>query len=175
MEGPMRNDATERAKKVRLVCADFDGTFTDGMVYTDQNGGETVRCSRRDSLGIDMLRRAGIDVHVISKETNPVVAARCRKLGISCDSGVDSGEGKKDIVSRIARNAGLEPSQVAYIGDDVNDSAALMFAGFAATVADGHPAVKELAHFVTTARGGEHAIREFCEFILFAQGQPIAY
>jgi len=168
-------EARRRASRVRLVCADFDGVFTDAMVYTDQNGIESVRCSRRDSLGVNMLKRAGISVHVISKETNSVVAARCKKIGVSCDQAVESGEGKLDIVKRVAKAARVDLSQVAFIGDDVNDFAALQAVGFAATVADGHPLVREAAHYVTGARGGEHAVREFCEFILTAQGRKVVY
>lgn len=167
--------AEKRVTGVRMVFADFDGVFTDAMVYTDQNGVESVRCSRRDSLGINMLKRAGIGVHVVSKETNPVVATRCKKLGITCDQAIESGEGKADIVRRVAQEAGLDLSQVAFIGDDVNDIPALKVVGFAATVADGHPLVKEVVHYTTVARGGEHAIRELCEFILISQGHPIAY
>ena len=171
----MKEDVRERASRVRLVCSDFDGVFTDAMVYTDQNGVESVRCSRRDSLGINMLKRAGIGVHVISKETNPVVAARCKKMGVACDHGVESGDGKVEIMQRVAQEAGVDLSQIAYVGDDVNDIAALKIVGFAVTVADGHSLVKEVTHHITQARGGEHAIREVCELILQAQGRPISY
>lgn len=168
-------NAKERAKRIRMVFSDFDGTFTDGMVYTDQNGIESVRCSRRDSLGIQMLKRAGIPVHIISKETNPVVAARCKKMGVAYDQAVESGEGKADIIARVARDASLDLSEIAFIGDDVNDIPALATAGFAATVSDGHPLVKETVDYITSARGGEHAFREFCEYILLAQGKEIVF
>lgn len=169
----MRDNVRTRAAGIKILCADFDGTFTDGMVYTDQDGIESVRCSRRDSLGIDMLKRAGIAVHVISRESNPVVAARCAKLKIPCNQGIIRGEGKAEIVRRIAHEAQVDLSEVAYIGDDVNDLAALAIVGLAVTVADGHPRVTKLAHFVTKGRGGEHAVRELCELILTTQGHPI--
>lgn len=170
-----RSKTDERARRIRLVCSDFDGVFTDAMVYTDQNGIESVRCSRRDSLGINMLKRVGISVHVISKETNPVVVTRCKKMGVTCDHSVESGEGKAEILQRVAQESGLCLSQVAFVGDDVNDLSALKIAGLAVTVANGHPRVKEVAHYVTTACGGEHAIREICELILTAQGHAISY
>ena len=167
--------ATERASRIRMVFSDFDGVFTDAMVYTDQNGVESVRCSRRDTLGMNMLKRAGIDIHVISKETNPVVAARCKKMGIPYDQAVESGEGKADIMKRVAGAAGLDLSEVAFIGDDVNDIPALKIAGFAVTVADGHPLVQQVVHYTTKRRGGEHAIRELCELILTAQDKKIGF
>lgn len=175
MNQQTETDARERASKIRMVFSDFDGVFTDAMVYHDQNDIESVRRSRRDSLGIDMLRKAGISMHVVSKETNPVVASCCRKMKIAYDQAVDTGEGKADIVRRVATEAGLSLSQVAFIGDDVNDIPALKLAGFAVTVADGHPLVKKVVHYTTERRGGEHAIRELCEFILTAQGKEIAH
>lgn len=160
-----------RAKEVRLVCLDFDGTLTDGMVYVDETGCETVRCSRRDSLGIEMLKAADVAVVVISKETNPVVAARCRKMDIPCEQAVKTGDGKAQILERIATQMKLSLEQVAYMGDDVNDIPALQLAGLAVAPADAHPKVRQVVHHVTEARGGHHAVRELCDLILEAQGK----
>ena len=41
------------------------------------DGKEAVVCDRSDGMGINLLRSKGIDVIVLSKETSPVVAARC--------------------------------------------------------------------------------------------------
>jgi N-acylneuraminate cytidylyltransferase len=160
-----------RAKEVELVCLDFDGTLTDGMVYVDETGCETVRCSRRDSLGIEMLKAAGIAVFVISKETNPVVAARCKKMNVRCEQGVASGEDKAVILRRLAEGVGVKLEAIAYMGDDVNDIAALQLVGLAVAPADAHPKVRKVAHHLTEARGGNHAVRELCDLILEAQGK----
>ncbi len=68
---------------VRLLVLDFDGVLTDNRVWVDQDGREMVAANRSDSLGINRLRQAGVETVVISTETNPVVAARCRKMNIS--------------------------------------------------------------------------------------------
>ena len=157
------------------MACDFDGVFTDATVYTDQNGIESVRCSRRDSLGVNMLKHASIGVIVISKETNPIVAVRCLKMGIPCYQGVDDGEAKLDVLLRATAIAGVSLLETAYIGDDVNDLEPLKAVGFAATVADGHACVMSIAHYVTKSKGGDHAVRELAEFILRAQKRPLAY
>lgn len=95
-----------KLKSLKLFLLDFDGVFTDGYVYVNQDGIESVRCSRRDSLGILMLKKAGIEVGVVSKETNPVVAARCKKMGVSFWQGIADGKGKRDIVERIYCTSG---------------------------------------------------------------------
>ena len=80
---------TERCRRVRLVAFDFDGVFTDNAVYVSQDGTETVRCVRSDGLGLQTLTALGVATIVISTETNPVVAARSRKLAIRCIQGCD--------------------------------------------------------------------------------------
>jgi len=66
--------------QVRLTVLDFDGTLTDDRVWVDQDGRESVVCSRRDGQGLEMLKAAGMEIIVISKERNPVVAQRCEKM-----------------------------------------------------------------------------------------------
>ena len=70
--------------KIRLVAFDFDGVFTDNMVYVFENGTEAVRCSRGDGIGLQKLRDLGIETVIISTESNPVVSARARKLKMRC-------------------------------------------------------------------------------------------
>ena len=41
----------EVIRKIRLVAFDFDGVFTDNMVYVLQDGSEAVRCNRSDGIG----------------------------------------------------------------------------------------------------------------------------
>lgn len=170
MKKRVNSNLISKLKKIKLIASDFDGVFTDGTVFTDQSGIESVQCSRKDGLGIELLKRHGLSLHVISKERNPVVTARCNKLKITCDQAVEKSEGKVEILRRIMHDLNLQREQVAYIGDDLNDIPALKEAGIAITVADGHPAVIKIVDYVTKAFGGKHAIREIVELILTAKG-----
>ncbi len=163
-------DFKEKFANIKLLALDFDGVMTDGYVYVDEDGKESVRCSRRDGLGVEMLKRAGIDIVVISKEENSVVSMRCKKLNIACWQNVYDGEGKLEILKRIAAEKGISLFEAAYMGDDLNDREVLGGVGFAITVADGHEKIKKICHFVTVAKGGEHAVREVCEKILQSRG-----
>jgi YrbI family 3-deoxy-D-manno-octulosonate 8-phosphate phosphatase len=108
-------------KDVRILAMDFDGVHTDGFVYTNEDGVEFVRCSRRDSLGLELLKQQGIKLCVISKEKNPVVLARCNKLQVECYQGVHNSSNKKEILKEFAEREGVEQKDVRFIGDDVND------------------------------------------------------
>jgi len=145
---------------VRLLVLDFDGVMTDNSAWIDQDGRESVQVHRGDGMGIGRLRTAGKAVMVLSKETNPVVAARCRKLGIPCIQGEDD---KLTALKQVAAERGLTPEQIAYVGNDVNDLACMGWVGLPVAVQDALTEVKNAARWVTTARGGRGAVREVAE------------
>ncbi len=105
-------------QKIQLIAFDFDGVFTDNMVYTFEDGREAVKCSRSEGLGIQKLKDQGIDMVVISTEVNSVVAARCRKLGLQCIHGC---ENKLSTLMEIAEQKNISLDHVAYVGNDIND------------------------------------------------------
>jgi YrbI family 3-deoxy-D-manno-octulosonate 8-phosphate phosphatase len=150
-------------KKVRLLVLDFDGVMTDNRVLVTEDGKEAVFCDRSDGLGLEMLRRKGIEAVVISKERNPVVSRRCLKLGIECLQGCDD---KLATLRKKAEAGNLKPEELAYVGNDVNDLECLRWVGMPIAVADAVPEVRAVAKWVTAALGGRGAVREACDLFL---------
>ncbi len=148
---------------VSLVVLDFDGVLTDDRVYVDQHGEETVAAHRGDGMGISQLKKAGIEVVILSKEKNPVVKARADKLGIPAYQGID--EKGKELQSLMA-DKGVSSDQVVYLGNDINDLPCFPLVGLAAAVADAHPKVIERAQLVLNKNGGYGAVRELCDLLL---------
>lgn len=146
--------------RVRLVVFDFDGVLTDNTVMVSQDGSESVRCWRGDGLGLTALRALGVDLLVISTETNRVVAARAGKLNLECVQGVGD---KGAALASIIEQRGLTPAQVAYVGNDVNDLACLAMVGLPIVVQDAHASVWGAARWRTRAPGGRGAVREVCD------------
>lgn len=161
----------ERLRRVRLVAFDFDGVFTDNMVYVFEDGREAVRCYRGDGLGLQALERLQVATIIISTETNPVVSARSRKLGIRSVQGcVD----KRSALETVAAELGLAMDQVAYVGNDINDLAVLQSVGVPIVVQDAHPAVAPFAQYRTVRRGGQGAVREVCDLLARVLSGPAA-
>ena len=152
----------EIARQIQMVVFDFDGVFTDNRVLVMQDGTEGVFCSRADGFGLAALRSAGVQSLVISKEVNPVVGERCKKLRIPCIQGCDN---KQEVLTREIRQLGISLERVAYVGNDINDIECLEIVGLPVCVADAWPPVKEFSKIVTKAKGGYGAVREFCDFI----------
>jgi YrbI family 3-deoxy-D-manno-octulosonate 8-phosphate phosphatase len=150
-------------EKIELLVMDFDGVLTDNRVWVDQDGREMVAANRSDSLWLSLLREKGVQVFVISKETNPVVAARCRKMNIPYIQGEDD---KETALKKLLAGRGVDPVHAAYCGNDVNDLACFPLVGWAVAVADSVPEVTRQADFVLSSLGGHGAVRELCEIIL---------
>lgn len=150
----------ERIREIRLVVFDFDGVFTDNMVYVLEDGCEAVRCFRGDGIGLQRLEQRGIATLIISTETNPVVSARSRKLRIHCVQGCKD---KRAALETSVREMGLSLTQVAFVGNDINDLPCLMCVMLPIVVQDAHPEVIPHALYQTKARGGHGAVREVCD------------
>jgi N-acylneuraminate cytidylyltransferase len=149
--------------EVRLLVLDFDGVITDNRVWTDQDGHESVASNRSDSEGLSHLSKAGVEVVVISKETNPVVAKRCQKLNLAFVQGVQE---KGPALIRLLEERAVKSAQVIYLGNDTNDLACFPLVGWGVAVADAQPSVLQAADFVLAQAGGRGAVRELCDLIL---------
>lgn len=148
---------------IRLLVLDFDGVLTDNRVAVSEDGRESVVCHRGDGWGIARLREAGMEVMVLSTETNGVVAARSRKLSIPCIHGCGD---KLAALQDVAGERGLSAEEIAFVGNDVNDLACLRWVGAPIVVVDAEREALAVARWVTSRRGGYGAVREVADWFL---------
>jgi len=133
----------EKARNVKLLILDVDGVLTDGRIVIDDRGVETKCFDVRDGHGIKMLKRANIDVAIITGRESQVVSHRARELGI--DSVFQNIHNKLEVYEAILKEKGLKDGEVGFVGDDVIDLPLLRRVGFAAVVADGVEELKPYA------------------------------
>jgi 3-deoxy-D-manno-octulosonate 8-phosphate phosphatase (KDO 8-P phosphatase) len=157
---------------IDLLVFDFDGVLTDNLVYTDQNGNETVSCSRADGLAFDVLRKLDKPCQILSTENNTVVSARANKLGISVLQGVKN---KEKSLRNLVKRKGYKLSNILYVGNDLNDYNSMRISGFSACPADSHPKIKKISNFVLKTNGGKGVVRELLEDILSLDFIEILY
>lgn len=148
---------------VRAVVTDFDGVHTDDTAIIDADGGERVRVSREDGMGVSLLRRAGVPMLILSTEVNPVVRARADKLRVPVLHGIAD---KEAALRQWAQEQDVALADVAYLGNDVNDLPAMRIVGWPVAVANAHPLVRAEARVVLGRRGGDGAVRELVERVL---------
>ena len=99
---------------------------------------------------------------VLSKEQNPVVAARCNKLRLPYIQGCDE---KAEQLHQEFNDRGITRHEVAYVGNDINDVECMELVGLPISVFDGYPQVKRIAVWVGTVPGGQGAVREICDWM----------
>ncbi len=149
---------------IRLLVLDADGVLTDGRVYIGPRGEVLKVFDVRDGYGIVQLQKAGVRVAVISGRRSPMMAVRCRELGIRhLHQGIVD---KLGVFARLCARLKLTPASCACVGDDVQDLPLMRAAALSFAVADAHREVRRTADIVTRAAGGRGAVREVCDHLL---------
>ena len=147
---------------LQLIILDFDGVLTDNRVYILEDGRETVACHRGDGWGIHILKSKGIELVILSTETNPVVSARAKKLNLECIQGCNN---KAEVTKSMMQSRSLNAEQVMYVGNDTNDLEAMKLVGHRVAPSDAHTEILAIATLVTTAGGGNGVIRELADIL----------
>src|ERR1051326_3296271 len=142
-----REDVVLRAARVKLLLLDCDGVLTDGRITLVEGGDEQKSFHTRDGHGLVLLHRAGLRSGIISGRTSRLVAARAADLGVAYvrQGALD----KLEVFEELLDEAGVEPSEVAYVGDDVVDIPLMRRSGLAIAVADASLDTRAGAHDVT--------------------------
>jgi 3-deoxy-D-manno-octulosonate 8-phosphate phosphatase (KDO 8-P phosphatase) len=150
--------------RIKAIALDVDGVLTDGGFWWGPNGEEWKRFSFADVMGVSLARKAGLIVALISGEDSPLVDRFAKKMGIT--DVTKNCKNKAEALEAFAWRHHLSLDEICFMGDDVNDLAALEMAGLAAAPADARPAVREKAALVTKCGGGNGAVREVVDAIL---------
>lgn len=160
----------ERLASVTLLALEMEGVLTDGYLFTDGQGVQTVRTCRADELGLEAWRQEGLKVVVLARQGLAPARAWAQAAGLE----LRQHQGKKQPALQVAAmEFGAPPAQVCYIGCDLDDLPALTMVGLALAPADAHPWVRDAAHLVLESPGGAGAVREAVERILDAR-RPLA-
>jgi 3-deoxy-D-manno-octulosonate 8-phosphate phosphatase (KDO 8-P phosphatase) len=149
---------------IRLLVLDVDGVLTDGRLYFGPRGEALKAFHVRDGVGLRQLQHAGLEIAVISGRRSPMVAARCRELGVRH---VLQGVGDKlAALTRLCARLKLTPAACACVGDDLPDVPVMRAAALSFAVADAHRVARRAADVVTRLPGGRGAVREVCDHLL---------
>jgi len=148
---------------------DVDGTLTDGKIYMGNEGEVCKAFNIKDGCGIhDILIPAGIKPMIITGRQSPILKNRCNEIGIEeLYQGISN---KVETLNAILRDNGYSYSNVAYIGDDINDFSCMKLikdnGGLLGCPADAVKEIVGISDFVSTRNGGDGAVREFIEWIV---------
>ncbi len=171
--GLSRSDAWKscllKAKTIKLLLLDVDGVLTDGSITYTEQGEEIKSFNARDGFGINILKKSGVEVGIITARTSNALTRRAKDLSLSrVYQGIRY---KVQIFQQIIDELGLQANEVAYMGDDWLDLPILKRVGLSCAVADAALEVKQLVDYVSERPGGKGAVREICDLIIESQGK----
>jgi len=149
---------------IRMLVMDCDGVMTDTGMYYSETGEAFKKFSTRDGMAIELLRNAGLKSAIVTGENTLFAKRRAEKLKI--DHVVLGAKDKKAELLSLSKKAGVKLTEIAYIGDDINDLSAMRLCGVTACPADAAKEVRETVDIVLKSRGGAGVVRELVELIL---------
>jgi N-acylneuraminate cytidylyltransferase len=148
-------------KNIKLLAMDVDGVLTDGSMYYSENGDELKKFNTRDGMGIKLLKENGIKIAIITKENTKLVERRAKKLHV--DDLFQGVENKFLALEELKKKYELNNSEIAYVGDDVNDIPVLNKVGLSICPNDAINDVKKICDYITETNGGYGVVREIYE------------
>lgn len=155
--------------RIQYVVADVDGTLTDGGIYYDENGNELKKFCTRDGAGFFAARAAGLRLIVLTSRESKIVRRRMEEFRVDI---IEQNVKDKAIWLRgFMAKTGISGENIAFVGDELNDLAAMRLVNFVGCPFDACPEVRAEAHYLSPLRGGEGAFRDVMSFMLRARGQ----
>ena len=163
----MKSSSNKLEKKcvlIKLVITDVDGVLTDGGMYYSDKGDIMKKFHTRDGMGVTLLRKQKIPTIIITKEKTKIVKEWSKKMSIN--HLYDGIQNKSSLLTRITQKYNLQPENIAFIGDDVNDMELLKNVGLSVTPNDAILEAKQISDYVCKNIGGNGAFRELVDLIL---------
>lgn len=155
------------SKIIKLFATDVDGVLTDAGMYYDNNGNELKRFNTHDGMAFKILKEKGICTAMITSEKTNIVKLRANKLQVDYLFQGVKGREKLEVLEKICIEKNMSLSEVAYIGDDINDYQALSSVGFPACPNNAITKIKNIEGIKHLSKsGGDGAVREFVDLLL---------
>ncbi|MDC0211422.1 HAD hydrolase family protein [Candidatus Nitrosopelagicus sp.] len=157
----------KKCQEIKLVVTDVDGVLTDGGRYFSENGEIMKKFHARDGMGVNILLRNNIPTVILSKENSTITKKWGKNMNVSY---ISPGTNKKEQeLSKICKRFSVNPSNIAFIGDDVNDVSLAQKIGFSACPQDGNISMKNIVDYICQEKGGCACFRELADIILFSK------
>jgi len=149
---------------IELIVLDVDGTLSDGNIYYTNSGDEIKAFNIKDGLMIASWNKLGKKSAIITGRVSKIVEKRAKELGITY---IIQGERNKAAALKdIAKKENLKMTEIAVIGDDLNDLSMMKLVEKTFAPSDANPYIYDYVSYPLTRKGGKGAVAEMIEIIL---------
>lgn len=156
-----------KIKSIKLVITDVDGVLTDGGLYYTQEGLVMKKFNVKDGIATRRLREYGFECGIISTDGPDLIEVRNERLKM--DFVITGSWDKLDKLKELCVEKKINLTNVAYLGDDINDLKIIGAVGFSGAPSDAVDSVLSVVDYVCKRKGGDGVFREFAELIISAQ------
>lgn len=156
-------------EKIKYLVIDVDGTMTDGGIYYDEKGNETKKFCTKDAAGFFAANKVGIKIIVLTGRACAATVRRMTELKV--EYLYQNVKNKEDFLRKFMNENGICKSEIAYIGDDLNDLPPMSLVGFVGCPADSCYEIINRADYVSLIDGGYGAVRDIIEYLLKKRGE----
>lgn len=164
MEGKQPSSVHHLLANIKLLAIDVDGIMTDAGMYYSEFGDELKKFNTRDGKGLELIRKLGIKTAIITSENTKIVEKRAKKLNI--DYLFQGVKDKNQVINELANSQGFLLSEIAYMGDDLNDINVLEIVGVPITVQNAIAKNKSISKIIVPLDGGNGCVRYICDLII---------
>ena len=154
--------------KITTIFFDVDGIFTDGSLYFSDSGVNITKFNVHDGMGCILLKESGIELLILTARHSDAVIKRFKGLGIN--KIYTKVLKKRDFIKKYSKAHNLAKKEIAMMGDDLQDLAAIDKVGVFFTTPNAIGIVKNSADYITKRFGGDGAVREICDLIICSKG-----
>ena len=153
---------------ITTIFFDVDGIFTDGSLYILENGVKMTKFNVHDGMGCILLKEMGIDLLILTARHSDAIIERFKDLGIT--KIFTKVLKKRDFIKEYSKTHNLKKKELAMMGDDLQDLAAIDEVDVFFTTPNALNIVKDSATYITKSKGGYGAVREICDLIISSRG-----
>ena len=156
----MNQNILNKSKHIKLIATDIDGVWTDSKMYYTEQGVFMKSFSTYDGMAANLLLKNNFIIAMITSEYEhlDILHTRAKKLHIQ--EIYTNEHNKLKRLQYLTTKYNLKSTNVAYIGDDINDLEALKFAGLSASPIDSPILEHYNTDFITRRQGGNGAFRD---------------
>lgn len=157
-------------KNIKAFTLDIDGVMTDGNMQTTADCRILRTVNAKDTFALRAAVYKGLKVAVFTGGHGEDLFWRLQTVNIAPEDIHLRCRGKIEYFNEFCERYSLDPSEVAYIGDDMVDIPVIKAAGIGIAPADAAVDVINACDYLCENPGGRGCVREVVEKILRAKG-----
>lgn len=159
----------ELLQNINTFIFDYDGVLTDSTILISSTGQMLRTANVRDGYALQLAKKLGYRIVIISGGTFEGVKVRFSALNID-DVFLGVSDKYSFFMEYISKH-NIDPKTILYMGDDIPDIETMRQVGVATCPADAVEEVKSISHYISSFDGGRTCVRDVVEQVLKLHGK----